>query len=102
MSIVGIDIDSTLASDRYESGGVLNCTLLPGAKEKVAALKAAGHSVVFFTHRGEHLRDDTLDWLKRNGIVYDDIIFEKPHFDVYIGDEAIHFESWDKIDVGEL
>ena len=94
---IGIDMDSTICTDRYESGGVLKCKLLPGAKEKLEELKKAGHEIVIFTHRSDELKKMTLQWLKENNIQHDGAIFNKPHFDVYIGDEARHFISWEEI-----
>jgi hypothetical protein len=38
-----------------------------------------------------------LDWLDKHGIPYDEIHFGKPHADVYIDDNALRFEGWDKI-----
>jgi len=102
IKVIGVDLDGTLCSDRYKSGGVLNCKLLPGAKEFIDAIHAKGYEVLLFTHRGEGLRLDTLIWLKDNDIEYEDIVFEKPYMTWYIGDEAIHFEAWDKIKVEDL
>lgn len=102
---IGIDLDSTICTDRYDSGGVSKCKLLPGAKEKIDKMKKAGHEVIIFTHRGYDLKDETIKWLKKHNIQADEVIFEKPHFDFYLGDEAVRFYQWDLIDIsseGEL
>lgn len=96
---IGIDLDGTFLTDRYKSGGVLRCKLLPGAKETVEKMRATGHEVIFFTHRSLELKPETIKWLKDNHIKYDGIIFEKPYFDVYVGNEAVHFTSWDKVTI---
>lgn len=96
---IGIDLDGTFSTDRYESGGVLRCKLMPGAKETVEKMRAAGHEVIFFTHRSDDLKQETIKWLKDNRIQYDGIIFGKPHFNLYIGNESERFTSWDKVEV---
>jgi hypothetical protein len=100
--IIGIDLDGTFCTDRYESGGVLKCVPLDGAREKIKRMRAAGHKVIFFTHRDETLKLDTIQWLDGLGVKHDGVIFGKPHFDCYIGNEAVRFESWDAIDAGNL
>ena len=41
--------------------------------------------------------NDTLDWLKRHEIPYDEIFFGKPWADIYIDDNALRFEDWNSI-----
>ena len=94
--IIGVDLDGTFCSDRYESGGVLKCVPLPGALEAIKELRLH-HKVVFFTHRSEETRDDTVAMLEKYGVEYDGIIFGKPHFDIYIGNEARRFLSWKQV-----
>ena len=96
---IGIDLDGTFCTDRYEAGGVVHCELMEGAKEKILEMRSAGHEVIFFTHRGYALAADTERWMKNNEVKYDNIIFGKPHFDLYIGNEAIKFQSWDEVEV---
>ena len=72
----------------------MNCTLKARAKEVIEKMKERGHQVWFFTHRPEKMRECTVLWLNLNGIKYDGIIFDKPHFDWYIGDEADRFVNW--------
>ncbi|MEO6436329.1 MAG: hypothetical protein ABIP55_11305, partial [Tepidisphaeraceae bacterium] len=80
-----------------------------GAAQKLAALRKAGHCVILLTAR--HMKTCqgnvgmviarqgklTLDWLAKHGIEYDEIHFGKPHADIYIDDNALRFESWEKI-----
>ncbi len=72
----------------------MNCRLKPRAKETIEAMKREGHQVIFFTHRSENMRELTVRWLALHDIKYDGIIFEKPDFDWYIGDEADRFVNW--------
>jgi capsule biosynthesis phosphatase len=83
---------------------------VPGAVDKLRALRAAGHVVILNTAR--HMKtcegnvglaiarigQITLEWLARHGVEYDEIHFGKPWADVYIDDNALRFESWEAID----
>ena len=39
----------------------------------------------------------TKDWLKKNNVKYDELIFGKPHADMYIDDLGLSFDSADKL-----
>jgi hypothetical protein len=39
----------------------------------------------------------TLRWLEEHGVEFDEIMFGKPHADVYIDDNALRFTGWDAI-----
>ncbi len=91
---IGIDLDNTTCTDRYKSGGIMLCQLKPRAKEAFELMKRKGHEIIFHTHRSEKMREATIRWLNLQGIKYDGIIFDKPHFDWYIGDEADRFVNW--------
>ena len=41
----------------------------------------------------------TKDWLKKNNVKYDELIFGKPHADMYIDDLGLSFDSSDKLKV---
>jgi len=101
-----IDIDGVLCSLRREGETYRDVTPLPGAIEKVRALRAAGHVVILFTAR--HMKTCggnvalvlarvgaiTLEWLARYEIEYDEIHFGKPWADIYIDDNAMRFQRW--------
>ena len=105
-----IDLDGTVCSLRQPHETYADVTPLPGAREKLAALKAAGHYLILMTAR--HMatcnsntglvvarQGKTLfDWLEKHGIAFDEVWFGKPHADVYIDDNALRFESWSAID----
>ena len=67
---------------------------MSNAREAIELMRRRGHQVIFYTHRSEKMKDLTLQWLADNKIKYDGIIFGKPHFDWYIGDEAEKFVNW--------
>ena len=104
-----IDIDGTLCAFRAPGETYADVLPLPGAVEKICALKAAGHYIILLTAR--HMatcaanvglviarQGKTLfGWLEKHGIPYDELHFGKPHADVYLDDNAVRFESWEKI-----
>ena len=106
---IAIDIDGTIASLRKSSESYADIQPLPGAPEKIQALKAAGHYVILLTAR--HMKTcqgnvglvvarqgrTLLDWLDRHKIPYDEIWFGKPHADIYIDDNGFRFERWSDI-----
>jgi len=95
---IGIDLDNTFCTDRYKSFGIMNCKPLPGAIEQLGKWCEAGHLVVLFTHRSsEEHQTDTLAWLEKWAVPYHHLIMDKPHFDLYIGDEAEKFTNWDEM-----
>ena len=104
-----VDLDGVVCRLREPDQTYAELEPLPGAVEKLRALRAAGHYVILCTAR--HMKTCqgnvgqvvarqgavTLDWLKRHGIEFDEFHFGKPHADVYIDDNAFRFEDWDKI-----
>jgi len=104
-----IDLDGVLCRLREPGQTYAELQPVPGAVEKIRALKAAGHYIILATAR--HMKTCegnvgmvvarqgavTLDWLSRHQVPYDEIHFCKPHAQVYIDDNAVRFESWDAI-----
>jgi capsule biosynthesis phosphatase len=106
---IAIDIDGTISALRKPHERYEDLQPLPGAREKVRALKEAGHYIILLTAR--HMKTcegnvglvvarqgkTLLEWLKKFDIPYDEIWFGKPYADVYIDDNAVRFTSWDDI-----
>jgi len=104
-----IDLDGVVCELKKPGQSYADIKPVPGAVERLAALKRAGHYLILYTAR--HMKTCganigmviarqgkvTLDWLERYGIQYDEIHFGKPHADVYLDDNAMRFESWDAI-----
>jgi capsule biosynthesis phosphatase len=104
-----IDLDGVVCELRKPGENYADLKAKPGAIETLRALRAAGHTIILMTAR--HMKTCsgnvglvlarqgkvTLDWLAANGIEYDEIHFGKPHADIYIDDNALRFEGWDKI-----
>lgn len=71
-----LDLDGTLVKHNgYKEEGE---TLLPGAKEFIDSLPQED-MIVILTARKEDVREQTVDFLKKNGIRYDHILFGAPY-----------------------
>jgi capsule biosynthesis phosphatase len=104
-----IDLDGVICQLRRPGQQYADLEPVPGAVEKLRALRAAGHYLIVCTAR--HMKTCggnvgqvvarqgavTLEWLARQGIEYDEIHFGKPHADVYIDDNAVRFDGWTTI-----
>lgn len=109
MARICIDLDGVIASLKLPGQTYADVEPVPGAIERMHALKAAGHYLIIFTAR--HMKTCagnlgqvvarvgrvTLDWLERHGVPYDEIHFGKPWADVYIDDNGFRFETWTSI-----
>ena len=72
-----LDLDGTLVKHNgYKLDG--HDTLLKGAKEFLDGIPR-DDMILFVTSRTEEYRQMTLDFLKKNGIRYDSIIFNAPY-----------------------
>lgn len=70
------DLDGTiLKHNGYKMDGT--DTLLEGVREYLDTIPVEDR-IVIFTSRTEQFRRQTLDFLRQNGIRYDDILFEMP------------------------
>jgi capsule biosynthesis phosphatase len=105
-----IDLDGVICRLRLPGQRYADLEPVPGAVEKLRALKAAGHYLIIATAR--HMKtcqgnvgqvvarqgQVTLDWLARHGIEYDEIHFGKPHAQVYLDDNGLRFTGWAAIE----
>lgn len=103
------DLDGVICELRRPGESYADVAPLPGAQARLAALKAAGHTIIIQTAR--HMKTTggdvgkvlarqgavTFEWLARHEIPYDEIFFGKPHADIYIDDNALRFSSWEEI-----
>jgi capsule biosynthesis phosphatase len=104
-----IDLDGVICQLKRPGQTYADVEPVPGAVDKLRALRASGHVVIIATAR--HMKTCagneglavarigpvTLDWLARHGVDYDEIHFGKPWADVYLDDNALRFEGWDAI-----
>lgn len=101
-----IDLDGVICRLREPGQTYADLEPVDGAVDKVRALRAAGHYVIIFTARHMKTCDGnvgkviarqglvTMEWLDRHGVEYDELLFGKPHADVYLDDNAMRFAAW--------
>lgn len=105
-----IDLDGVIAGFKKEGQTYADVDPIDGAIEKIKSLKANGHYIIIFTARhmktceanvgkvNARIGKQTLDWLDKHDVEYDEIFFGKPWADVYIDDNAFRFTDWEAID----
>jgi capsule biosynthesis phosphatase len=104
-----IDLDGTICELKKPHQTYADVLPMPGAAEAIRKLKQSEHTIIIHTARNMKTQNGnvgkvvanvgqvTLDWLERNGIVYDEIVFGKPYGDIYIDDLALSFEDWPSV-----
>jgi len=88
-----IDLDGTICTEESTFERSL-ARPLPGAREALSALSAAGHTLVIYSARSWSELRVTEKWLRDNKIPYDGIHMGKPVADIFIDDRAISFKNW--------
>jgi capsule biosynthesis phosphatase len=103
------DLDGVLCKLKGNGESYADLQPIPGAVQKLRALRAAGHQIVIATARHMKTCDHsvgkvvarqgltTLAWLEKHGFEYDEIWFGKPHCDIYIDDNGYRFSSMNDI-----
>ena len=103
------DLDGVLCRLKEAGQTYAEVEPMPGAAEKLRALRKAGHEIVIATARhmatcgqnpGKVVARQgliTLKWLEQHGFEYDEIWFGKPHCEVYIDDNAFRFTTMNEI-----
>jgi len=101
-----IDIDSTLFNTNKSFGTPMKyMEVTPNTKiiDKVNMLYEQGHIIKIYTARGEvegiDIKKETLNQLKKWGVKYHEIYFNKPKGDIYIDDRSITPEMFIKYDI---
>lgn len=106
---VCVDIDGVIANFPSSDISYSDVSPIVGAVKSLLKLKEEGHYIILYTAR--HMRSTNgniglvvakqgrtlLEWLEKHSIVYDEIYFGKPWADLYIDDNALRFESWEKV-----
>ena len=100
-----IDLDGTLCEIRQENETYADVKVKPYAAQMVRRLHEAGHTIIIHTARNmgstghnvgkavKNVGKITLEWLDKNGIIYDEIFFGKPNADITIDDRVIRFQD---------
>jgi capsule biosynthesis phosphatase len=109
MSRICLDLDGVIAELKKTGQTYRDLSPVPGAIEKVQAMKAAGHYLIIQTARhmktcganvglvNARIAKDTLDWLEAHQVPYDEIYFGKPWAQIYIDDNGFRFTDWESI-----
>ncbi len=108
MKIV-IDLDGTICELKKEWQNYCDVIVNKWAVDKIKKLKELWHYIIIQTARhmetcGSNLwlvnarvTKNTIEWLEKNNIPFDEIYFWKPNADLYIDDNAKTFIWWDNI-----
>ena len=90
------DIDGTICS--FTDGNYESAIPYSNRIKQLNKLFFAGHTIKLFTARGTTTKIDwrefTIKQLKDWGVKYHELIFGKPHADIFIDDKSVHSESW--------
>ncbi|MDP4091430.1 MAG: hypothetical protein Q8930_19470 [Bacillota bacterium] len=88
-----IDIDSVLAVED-ESIPLTDRPVISDALDAIRLLRQKEFKIILYTARFNHQKDETIEWLNKNNIEYDKIIFGKPRALLYIDDRGYRFKDW--------
>lgn len=92
---IAFDLDGTLAeyhgSDSFKEGKVGD--LLPGIDELLSTLHDKGYKIIIFTSRQESEKEAIEKWIKDNKLPINEVITNKPHYEVLIDDKNIRFNG---------
>lgn len=90
--IICFDLDNTICYPIRSSESPEDCLVVkpfPKMLELIKKLKERGHIITIFTRRSETCKINTVKWLKKYEVSYDEITFCKPKYDVLIDDRVI-------------
>lgn len=99
--VVVMDLDGTLCATTRGGDEYFTAAPIPETISQVNSLKRRGVHVIIHTARGMNLyngnltrielefRRRTEEWLKENGVEYDQLIFGKPAGDMYVDDKGM-------------
>lgn len=105
-----VDLDGVICETKQANQNYSEVKPMPGSIKKMQSLKKAGHYIIVSTAR--HMKttkgdvgqvvarigEETLAWLRKHKVPYDEIHFGKPYAHVYLDDKAIRFNGWKKIE----
>jgi len=91
-----VDMDGVICTEQRTFERCL-ATPIPGAREALESLVAAGHTIVIYSARSWSELKMTQQWLEAHHIPYDGIHLGKPVADCVIDDRAIRFSGWTQV-----
>ena len=99
--IIYVDIDETICNTPENRDYSLATPIVENIK-KINNLFEQGHKIVYWTARGSgtgaNWEECTRSQFKKWGVGYDELLFEKPVYDIFICDKAVNSNSffWEK------
>jgi hypothetical protein len=87
-----VDIDGVLAYGKENHRDYSICKPNIAAISFFNYLYKLGHIIVIYTSRFFCDKEITEGWLLKNGILYHEIIFDKPQADIYFDDKAVNID----------
>lgn len=103
------DLDGTIAKNKVQGQDYSEVEPMSDVVETMKALKSVGHYLIIYTARNMNTFNNNigritavqapiiLEWLKKWGIPYDELIFGKPNADIFIDDKGFKFTNWKEI-----
>jgi ribonucleotide monophosphatase NagD (HAD superfamily) len=91
--VVVIDIDGVLAEEQYNIS-LEERQVVSEAREALELFQQKGYKIILFTSRVRQQEKATVDWLIKNDMIFDDIMFGKPRGALYIDDRGYRFKGW--------
>ena len=68
---------------------------------KLNVLSKRGYKIVIHTSRLEEDRDITVNWLRRYGVNYNELRFNKPKGLIYVDDKSVRPDEFINLELGE-
>jgi uncharacterized HAD superfamily protein len=87
MSRFAVDVDGYLCKGASNWPNYAQCEPIQENIDRVNLLSEK-HEVVLYTARRQEDAIETIEWLKKHGVKYHNIIFDKLEADYYIDDRA--------------
>ena len=85
--IITIDLDGTLCEEVHYTHHKF-APPIPNCIARINAAYNSGDTIIIFTSRWKNEKKLTEDWLKENGVKYNDLIMGKPLADLYVDEKA--------------
>lgn len=90
--IIYVDIDNTLCSPISRKSAykeIKYCKPYKRIIKFVNGLHKNGHFIMLYTHRTDDCHKETIKWLKKHKVKYDNIRYGKPKWDLLIDDKTL-------------
>ena len=89
--IFAFDIDNTICKGIEKSNDSKACSKAKPIKRIIKIiqdLKTKGHQILIFSHRKSSTKSATIEWLKKNQVPFDQLVLDKPKYDLLIDDKT--------------